>query len=177
MDVLKQQQSAPLRPPPLAGHQEFMSAATATLRDFPDWLGPMIVKELRQGLKARAFVLSFVGLQAVFVLVLIYQALLYSKHPDKFDASDLNGIFWTLVGIQLMILTPLRAFTALSGEKRANTLELLFMTGLTPWRITFGKWLSLFFQAVLFLLAVLPYGILRYFFGGINLADDLASPE
>ncbi len=115
----------------------------------------MIVKELRQGLKARAFVLSFVGLQAVFVLVLIYQALLYSNSVDKFNAfsTGLNGIFWTLVGIQLMVLTPFRAFTALSGERRANTLELLFMTGLTPWRFTFGKWLSLFFQAVLFLLA------------------------
>ena len=26
--------------------------------DFPDWFGPMLVKELRQGLKARAFVFS-----------------------------------------------------------------------------------------------------------------------
>ena len=35
----------------------------AQSRDFPDWVGPMLVKELRQGLKARAFEVTFVSLQ------------------------------------------------------------------------------------------------------------------
>jgi hypothetical protein len=151
-----------------------MSTLAGRFHDFPDWLGPMLVKELRQGLKTRAFVLSFTALQAIFVVVLIYHALLYSKNGEGFEAGGLNAVFWVIVGAQLIFITPLRAFNDLAAERKANTLELIFMTGLTPWRIAVGKWASLLFQAMLFVLAVLPYGILRYFFGGVNLTEELA---
>ena len=52
------------------------------IADFPDWFGPMLVKELRQGLKTRGFVFSFIGLQTVLVLVLIYHVLLYARAPE-----------------------------------------------------------------------------------------------
>lgn len=142
-------------------------------RDFPDWLGPMLVKELRQGLKARAFELTFIALQVVLVLVVSYHALLYARHGAKFDPDGLNGIFWMIVSVQLLVVTPLRALGGLTNERKANTLELIFMTGLSSWRIAWGKWASLFFQSLLFVLAVLPFAVLRYFFGGVNLADDL----
>ncbi|HEV7406692.1 MAG TPA: hypothetical protein VGO11_27325 [Chthoniobacteraceae bacterium] len=141
--------------------------------DFPDWFGPMLVKELRQGLKTRGFVFSFIGLQTVLVLVLVYHVLLYSRAPKGFDASGLGAIFWFLLGALLVFVTPLRAFNELAAERKANTLELIFMSGLSAWRIAFGKWVSLLFQALLFLLAVLPYAILRYYFGAVDLAQDL----
>lgn len=150
-----------------------MNTPPKALSDFPDWFGPMLVKELRQGLKARAFVLSFIGLQIVLVLVTIYHALLYAKHPAGFNGSGLSAIFWMLIAVQLLLITPVRALGALANERKANTLELIYMTGLTSWRIAWGKWASLMFQAVLFLLAVLPYAILRYFFGGMNLAEEM----
>lgn len=143
------------------------------IADFPDWFGPMLVKELRQGLKTRGFVFSFVGLQTVLVLVLVYNVLVYARAPKGFDATALGGIFWTLLGGLLIFVTPLRAFNELAAERKANTLELIFLSGLTAWRIAFGKWISLLFQALLFLLAVLPYAILRYYFGAVDLAQDL----
>lgn len=144
----------------------------AQFRDFPDWVGPMLVKELRQGLKARGFEVTFVSLQVILALVVAYHALLYAKHGAGFDASGLHSTFWFLVGVQLLVITPLRALGGLTNERKANTLELIFMTGLSSWRIAWGKWASLFFQTLLFVLAVLPYGVLRYFFGGVNLIDD-----
>jgi len=151
-----------------------MSAlAPVRFRDFPDWLGPILVKELRQGLKARGFVVSFTALQAIFVALLIYNALLYGRNGEHFDAKSLNAFFWIIVGFQLLFVMPLRGLNDLATERKANTLELIFMTGLTPWRITVGKWASLVFQSILFVLAVLPYGILRYFFGGVNLTEEL----
>ncbi len=143
------------------------------IADFPDWLGPMLVKELRQGLKTRGFVFSFIGLQTVLVLVLIYHVLLYARAPKGFDATGLGVIFWLLIGALLIVVTPLRAFNELAAERKANTLELIFMSGLSAWRIAFGKWVSLLFQALLFLLAVLPYAIMRYYFGAVDLAQDL----
>lgn len=144
-------------------------------RDFPDWIGPMLVKELRQGLKGRAFEWSFVALQVLLLLVMAYHAVLYARHRQEFEASGLNTIFWLMLYLQLLVVTPLRALGALVNERKANTLELIFMTGLSSWRIAFGKWLSMFSQGMLFLLAVLPYAILRYFFGGVNLTEDLAA--
>jgi hypothetical protein len=141
--------------------------------DFPDWFGPMLVKELRQGLKTRGFVFSFIGLQALLVFVLIYHVLLYARNPKDFDASGLGAIFWFLIGGLLIFVTPMRAFNELAAERKANTLELIFMSGLSAWRIAFGKWVSLLFQALLFLLAVLPFAILRYYFGAVDLAQDL----
>ncbi len=147
----------------------------APISDFADWLQPMLVKELRQGLKARAFVYTFSGLQILLVMLTIYHTLSYAKDPQSFTGSDMGAFFWVLVGVQLFAVTPLRAVGALAGERKANTLELIFMTGLTPWKIAFGKWVSLMFQAGLFLLAVMPYAILRYFFGGMDLTDELLS--
>ncbi len=144
-------------------------------RDFPDWIGPMLVKELRQGLKGRGFEWSFIVLQVVLLIVMAYHAVLYARHRQDFDASGLNAIFWVMLYAQLLAVTPLRALGALANERKANTLELIFMTGISSWRIAFGKWLSMFSQGLLFLLAVLPYAILRYFFGGVNLTDDFAT--
>ena len=145
----------------------------AAVRDFPDWLGPMLVKELRQGLRSRGFVFSFVGLQILLVLTVTISALIYAKDPRDFQPHFFTGMFWAMVGSVLLIVTPLRAFNELSGERKANTLELIHMTHLTPWRIAVGKWSSLMFQAALFTVSVFPYAILRYFFGGVNLAEDM----
>lgn len=151
-----------------------LSPPAPTTSDFPDWIGPILVKELRRGLKTRAFVLSFVGLQAIFVLTLVFNAILYSQKPAEFDPSGLHTVFWMLVGAQLVVITPLRALNEIAGERKAATLELIYMTSLTSWRIVFGKWVSLLFQNLLFLAAVLPYGILRYYFGSVNLLEDLS---
>lgn len=45
------------------------AAALEGLSDFPEWLDPMVVKELRQGLRARWFVAPFLLLQALACFV------------------------------------------------------------------------------------------------------------
>lgn len=141
--------------------------------DFPDLLSPMLVKELRQGMRTRMFVLAFVVLQVVMAFVMSLKAIEYASDPDAFKIKDLNGIFWTLCGLLLLLVMPLRGVVALSNEEKARTLELIFLTRLTSWRIVLGKWASLMFQSLLFTLAVLPYAVLRYFFGNVNLVEDL----
>jgi ABC-type transport system involved in multi-copper enzyme maturation permease subunit len=140
--------------------------------DFGDWIGPMLVKELRQGLKSRAFGLSFVLLQAALVLLITFSVLEYRNNPDAFKTQELSAYFWLVITVMLLVITPLRAFNDLAGERKANTLELLYMSGLTSWRIAVGKWSSLVFQSWLFVLALLPYAVLRYYFGSVQLAEE-----
>ena len=138
--------------------------------DFPDWLSPMLVKELRQGVRTRVFVALFILLQ-VAMLLTVSLTLLVAAHGV--DTATGTGFFWVFVGLPVLVVLPLNGLGAINGEIRANTLELIFLTRLTAFRIVVGKWLAIFAQCLLFLCAVLPYLVLRYYIGGINLAAEL----
>lgn len=135
-----------------------------------DFINPVVVKEIRQGLRARSFNASFMGLQLFMVLCMLFYLIALRK---KGDLSDVSGFFWFFIGVPLIMISPLRGFSAIHEECRKKTLEIIYLTRLTAWQITFGKWLSLMVQNALLLTGVLPYLVLRYFLGGVNLADDL----
>ena len=138
--------------------------------DFADWLSPMLVKELRQGMRTRLFVGSFILLQISMTLNVIVGLLVAA---DQRDPSFSTGIFWAIVAIPVMFILPLSGLGAVSNEMNANTLELVFLTRLSAWRIVAGKWFALVAQAVLLICAVLPYAVLRYFVGGVNVTEEL----
>jgi len=83
-----------------------------------------------------------------------------------------NGFFWTLITIALLVVTPSRALGSLKLEMTSRTIDLLLLTRLDAWRIVTGKWLSLMAQAGLLLVSLLPYGIVRYFAGSVDLVND-----
>lgn len=134
-----------------------------------DLLNPVLVKELRQGLKTRTFMYSFLLMQGVMAIVLFFQCLdIETGHGSTWD-----GGYWLPVAIPLLVILPVVAINAIYSEHKRNTLQLVFLTRLTPWRIVTGKWASLMAQCGLITCAVLPYTVLRYFLGGVNIADDL----
>ena len=135
-----------------------------------DWLSPVVVKELRQGMRGRVFESSFLVLQAAMMFATIVGVM---ARATTTDMSFVNGLFWTMNGVLLAGVMPLRGFSAIQSEAKAKTLELVFLTRLTAWRITAGKWAALNAQTFLLASAILPYVILRYFLGGVNLLGDL----
>ena len=139
--------------------------------DFADWLSPMLVKELRQGVRSRAFVSTFIVLQAAMLLDVLIGLL----NPDPDSAEGSTVFFWVLVGASVLFILPLSGVNSVAAEIKANTLELIFLTRLTALRIIAGKWFAIFAQAVLLVSAVLPYLVLRYFIGGINLTGELVA--
>ena len=141
-------------------------------QDFADWLSPMLVKELRQGMRSRFFVTSFLILQVAMIFVAIIGL---AKSGRQEDVGALAGFFWTFVSVPLLLLMPLSGLGAVGNERKANTLELIFLTRLTPRRIITGKWVAIVAQTVLLVCAVLPYSVLRYFLGGVNLATELTT--
>jgi len=135
-----------------------------------DWMNPIVVKELRQGLKSRAFTGSFLALQGLMLFSMIMYMLVGSNRNDTMFA---NGFFWFMLGILLVAIIPFRAFQAIHEEQKNNTLEMIFLTRMSSWNIAFGKWLALVVQLLLMVTAVLPYLVMRYFLGAINIADDV----
>ena len=147
------------------------------LRDFSDRLSPIVVKELRQGLRQPAFVILFLFLQSVLALAVIGALFSVSNEglSDRVEMGEVvSGFFFGLFGLAIFVIQPIRGLNALSSERRDSTIDLLLLTRLDAWRIVFGKWLSLVTQSALLLVAMLPYLMMRYFLGGMNIFAELA---
>jgi hypothetical protein len=138
--------------------------------DFADWLSPMLVKELRQGMRARAFVISFLLLQGAMIFNVVLGLIASVDHSDT---SFTTGFFWTMISVPLLMVMPMSGLGSVANEIKANTLDLIFLTRLSARRIIAGKWLAIVSQSALLVCAVLPYAVLRYFLGGVDLARDL----
>ena len=154
-----------------------MSAATSVpkpLHDtFADWLSPILVKELRQGLQAYVFAMVFIGIHTTMILTFGLQAL--ASDPDGLGLQETDWFFWAIIWGPALIIMPLRGMSAVTAEHKAQTLELMQMTHMSSFRIILGKWVGIVVQTLLLLVSLLPYAILRYFFGGVNLTQDLVN--
>lgn len=136
------------------------------LTDFSDRLSPMIVKELRQGLRTNLFTTSFILLQGFMVLTVFIGA------AAEGGSGVVSGFFWFFMVATLLFAMPIRGFNSLSSEQQLNTMDLIQLTRLSAWRITFGKWAALMSQTSLLVVSILPYLVMRYFFGGIDLIQE-----
>jgi hypothetical protein len=154
-----------MTPPPLPGDA---TSVAQRMTDFPGRFSPMLVKELRQGMRTNLFTIAFILLQTVMIL-----SLLAGLADPGSPAS--TGFFWFFIVVTLLIVQPLRGFGALSSEFTLNTMDLIQLTRLDAWRITLGKWTALNAQTLLFLTGVLPYLVMRYFLGNVNFVIDLAA--
>lgn len=146
------------------------SAAPAARLDFPTWLPAMLVKELRQGLRTRGFVGTFMGFQTVMIIAFFFAAV----QPGQQAFATASAMFWGLFAALLLLVTPLRALAGLGSEIEGRSVDLLVLTRLTASRIVLGKWISLMAQAALLAAALLPYGVVRYYLGSVDLVSELS---
>lgn len=133
---------------------------------FADWLPPMLVKELRQGLRTHMFVGAFVTLQLAMVSLLGFHLLAAHDGGLPQLVEDLDQYLWVAIMITLLVLMPLRGLMAISEETKGGTIDLVQLTHLSSVFIVLHKWLALISQTMLLVIALLPYLVLRYFFGG-----------
>jgi hypothetical protein len=150
-----------------------MKAITHPPREASDWLSPIIIKELRQGMRGRVFLGSFLLIQ-VAMMFCASGALVAASVTANNQFNFFSGLFWFITSIPLLVILPWMGLGVLGNEIKGNSLELVYLTRLTPWRIVTGKWAALFAQSLLFVFSVLPYLVLRYFLGGVDLVHELA---
>lgn len=139
---------------------------TAQISDFPDRLSPMVVKELRQGLRTRLFG----GVMLVLHVLLVLITLITGAAANP---GDVTGLMDGLVYLVMMVIFPLTGFSALAGEFKANTMDMLYLSRLSIGRIVFGKWASVVLQSGLVAVSILPYEVARYLYGGSELVQEV----
>jgi hypothetical protein len=142
----------------------------ALARDVSDRLSPILVKELRQGVRAHLFTGAFL-LQQLLLLAVVSFSLLLENSPG--DREAFTFFFWAFVTLPLVIVIPLGAGASISGELAGNTFEPVLLTRLTAWRLVAGKWAASASQAVVLAIAVLPFLLVRYYLGTVEITNDL----
>jgi len=138
----------------------------------PDSINPIIVKEVRQGNRSKAFLLNFMLAQAAMVFFVI-GTLSNASQGSMGQVRSMNAIFWSILGFFLLVGVPLSGINAINQERAEARLDLLHLTRLSAMGIVRGKWLALVAQSLLITSSIVPYVVVRYYFGSVNFFDDL----
>ena len=147
-------------------------AETSTERsaEWSDWINPILVKEMRQGVKSRAFTWTF---SVVLVCVWGWTTLgILARWPDiRYDGDGTTLLlgYSILAVVPLLFVIPFFAFRAMIAEFDSNTFELLSIATITPQQIVRGKLITALWQAVVYLSVLAPCIAFTYILGGVDL--------
>ncbi len=139
-----------------------------------EWLGerlnPILVKEARQALKSRQFLLAF-GLLLIAAWGWSLIGLVVMEVGDGYGQTG-PGMFigyYCILAAAIGVFVPFGAFRSLAGEQEDRTYELLAITNLTPRQIVSGKLGSAVVQLLIYLSAIAPCLAFTYLLRGISM--------
>ena len=156
-----------------AGTAPGEEARPGVLERLGDRLNPLVVKEVRQGVRSRLFWVSFgLMLLACFILSLVAYASTRDAGLTTHGQGYFFAFFFCLSVVHFFII-PYSAYRSLAREREDETWVLLILTGLGPRRILRGKVASFLVQAGLYASAVGPFLLFSYYLNGIDLPTIL----
>ena len=139
-----------------------------------DSLNPILVKETRQALKSRQFVVSFsVLLFAALGWTIIGSLSLMPQIYTSPSAPRMLIGYYIVLALPMLLVVPMAAYRSLEGEIDDGTLEMLSITTLSPWQIVLGKLASAMLQMVLYFVALFPCVAYAYTLRGVDLPTTL----
>lgn len=149
---------------------DWLQRIDAWCERFGDGLNPILVKETRQALKSRQFVITF--------SVLLFAALAWtvvgslSMMPTIYTSPSAPRMligYYLVLALPMLLVVPLAAYRSLEGEIDDGTLELLSITTLGAWQIVLGKLASAMLQMLLYFVALFPCVAYAYTLRGVDL--------
>jgi ABC-type transport system involved in multi-copper enzyme maturation permease subunit len=139
-----------------------------------DRVNPIVVKELRQGLRTRAFWIYF---SVLLVANLCISLVAFASTRE--GAGDVGKVafmayFVVLALVQFFVL-PYSAYRSMAREAEEETWVLLTLTGLGPRRVLAGKVASVLLQGLLYASASAPFLLFSYYLNGVALPTILVA--
>jgi len=135
-----------------------------------DRLNPILVKEARQAMKSRQFVVTF---SLLLICGWLWTVLfVVSGLPAIFFAPVGPGVlvgYYIVLSVPLLIVVPYAAFRSLAGEWEDGTFELLSITTLSARQIVAGKLASAVLQMMVYYSALAPCIAFTYLLRGIDI--------
>lgn len=133
-----------------------------------DRVNPIIVKEVRQGLRTRVFWIFF----SLMLIACLFISLIFFAGNDgigeRSGQAAFIAYFVCLALVQFFVI-PYSAYRSMAREAEDETWVLLTLTGLGPRKILSGKLGSSVLQGSLYASAATPFLLFSYFLNGIDL--------
>jgi hypothetical protein len=142
----------------------------AACERWTDRLNPVLVKETRQALRSRSFLVAFlITLGASWCLSLALvgmkgESLQLGESGPEFFRAYLFALL-----LPLCFVVPLGVFRSATAEFADQTFEVLATSTLTPSQIAFGKLQSAAVSMAAYLSAMAPYLCFTYLLRGLSL--------
>jgi len=136
-----------------------------------DRINPIVVKEIRQGLRTRAFWIFF-GLMLFACLVISLIAFATADGVGN-DGRGYFFAYYLCLGLVQFFVIPYSAYRSMSREREEETWVLLTLTGIGPHRILRGKMGSFMLQGLIYASAAAPFLLFSYYLNGIDLPTIL----
>ena len=162
-------------PRPARRPSGWSAAFDAILERGGDWLNPILVKEARQALKSRQFLICF-GLVLGFGWgwsLLGIAILSPGVHYIPGGAMMLAG-YVTILALPVLVIVPFTAFRSLASEVEDGTFELLSITALSARQIVTGKLGSAAIQLLIYFSALSPCIAFNYLLRGVDIVTITA---
>jgi ABC-type transport system involved in multi-copper enzyme maturation permease subunit len=123
-------------------------------RHIGNWINPVFARELRSRMLGQGtnFIRAFYALLIFSFAVTIYSVF-------RTEAEIVDSVRVVVVASQVILialLAPPLASPAVSRERELNTLDLLRLTHIGPWRLVAGKWYFALLVSLCILVAALP---------------------
>lgn len=132
--------------------------ANVWLEDLSDRLNPILVKETRQALKSRQFIVTFLLMLIASWLISVFGTLAAGDSLEFGSAG--RGLFtsyFVVLALAIFVVVPYSAYRGLLNERDQTTLELLNITSLSPRQLIWGKLWSAMAQVFIFYSAIAPF--------------------
>lgn len=146
----------------------------ARLDGLSDRISPLVVKEVRQFVRGRDFLASFVIGLALAVLISFVGSL--EAMGGGLTAGRSTFMTLTLcLSLLGLAVVPIGAFTTLRTERLEQTLDLISLTTISSRRIVIGKLLAQVLKLTTFFAAMAPFVATSFLLGGVDLVTILAT--
>lgn len=148
----------------------------AWLRACSDRFNPLVVREIRQVVKARSFITIFTLLLigswvfSVFGVIDRFEELEFLEIGPDFYRAYLIA----LIGC-LMFAIPSNAFFSMAQEFHDRAFEMLAITTLSPGKIVAGKIQGAAIMMIVYASAIAPFICLSYMLGGLGVIEIITS--
>ena len=132
-----------------------------------DRLSPLVIKEVRQFVRGREFIISFT-VSLVIALIIAAVGSAQAMSGSTTSGRSTFGMLLACLALLGCAAVPIGAFGTLRAERLEQTFDLIALTALSPRRIVIGKLLAQGAKLGTFFAVMAPFVVTSFLLGGVD---------